>query len=163
MLFLLVCIVKQDRFFARKKQTASGLSCKGFHPLTPTNDMEKTEQPKRSKGRPSKAEQSKNERLTCRFTAQEYAALETKAERVGLKITQLGRELILKGKVTNLFSAEEQTDKKQLIGLSNNLNQIAKNLNYFSKNFNMKEVSKQVLKIDDYLDTIDEILKKYKQ
>lgn len=125
--------------------------------------MEKTEPIKRGKGRPSKAEQSKSERLTSRFTTQEYAALETKAERVGLKITQLGRELILKGKVTNLFSAEEQADKKQLIGLSNNLNQIAKNLNYFAKNFNMKEVNNQVLKIDDYLDTIDEILKKYKQ
>jgi hypothetical protein len=163
MLFLLVCIVKQDRFFARKKQTASGLSCKGFHPLTPTNDMEKTEQPKRSKGRPSKAEQSKSERLTSRFTAQEYEAIATRAERVGLKITQLGRELILKGKVTNLFSAEEQADKKQLIGLSNNLNQIAKNLNYFVKNFNMKEVVNQVDKIDESLDIIDGILRKYKQ
>jgi hypothetical protein len=125
--------------------------------------MEKTEQTKRGKGRPSKAEQSKSERLTCRFTPQEYEALETKAEVVGLRITQLGRELILKGKVTNLFSSEEQADKKQLIGLSNNLNQIAKNLNYFSKNFNMKEVNNQVKKIDEALDTIDEILKKYKQ
>ncbi len=125
--------------------------------------MEKIEQPKRSKGRPSKAERSKNERLTCRFTAQEYADLESKAERVGLKITQLGRELILKGKVTNLFSAEEQADKKQLIGLSNNLNQIAKNLNYFAKNFNMRDVTNQVKKIDEYLDVIDGILKKYKQ
>ncbi len=125
--------------------------------------MKKTEPIKRSKGRPSKAEQSKSERLTCRFTAQEYEALEAKAERVGLKITQLGRELILKGKVTNLFSVEEQADKKQLIGLSNNLNQIAKNLNYFAKNFSMKGVSNQVKKIDEHLDTIDEILKKYKQ
>lgn len=123
--------------------------------------MENTEQIKRKKGRPSKAEQGKSERLTCRFTMNEYQALEQKAAKTGLKITQLGRELILKGKVTNLFSEEEQADKKQLIGLSNNLNQIAKNLNYFSKNFNMKEVSKQVLKIDDYLDGIDEILKKY--
>jgi hypothetical protein len=125
--------------------------------------MEKTEPIKRGKGRPSKAEQSKSERLTSRFTAQEYATLETKAERVGLKITQLGRELILKGKVTNLFSAEEQTDKKQLIGLSNNLNQIAKNLNYFANNFNMKEVVNQVDKIDESLDIIDGILRKYKQ
>lgn len=125
--------------------------------------MENTEQMKRIKGRPSKAERSKSERLTCRFTAQEYADLATKAEVVGLKITQLGRALILNGKVTTLFSTEEQADKKQLIGLSNNLNQIAKNLNYFANHFNMKDVNKQVIQIDNYLDTIDSILKKYKQ
>lgn len=121
------------------------------------------EEPKRKKGRPKKEEQGKSERLTCRFTIKEYQSLEEKASRTGLKITHLGRELILKGKVTNLFSEAEQADKKQLIGLSNNLNQIAKNLNYFAKNFQMKEVNKQVTRIDDYLDSIDEILKKYKQ
>ncbi len=145
---------------AKNKPPAVYLA-KGFTPLTPKTPMKKTTLITRKKGRPSKAEQSKSERLTCRFTAQEYEVLELKAAQTGLKITQLGRAFILKGQVTNLFSAEEQADKKQLIGLSNNLNQIAKNLNYFAKNFNMKEVSTQVLKIDMYLDSIDEILKKY--
>ena len=159
--FVLLCVVSKIGFLRAKNEPQAVFNRR--FPSHFIRLMNPTDQLKRSKGRPSKAEQGKSERLTSRFTAEEYAALTTKAAVAGLKITQLGRELILKGTVTNLFSSEEQADKKQLIGLSNNLNQIAKNLNYFAKHFNMESVSSQVLKIDNYLDSIDAILKKYNQ
>lgn len=123
--------------------------------------MEEQKPKKNSKGRPSKAEKVKNKLLTSRFTEQEYQELELKAQNAGMKITQLGREFILKGHVTNLFTKEEQEELRHLKGVANNLNQLVKNLNYFSKNYNEKEVSNQLTKSEACIDAMYNILKKY--
>lgn len=123
--------------------------------------MEEPKTKKHSKGRPSKAEKVKNKLLTSRFTEQEYQELELKAKRAGMKITQLGREFILKGYVTNLFTKEEQEELRHLKGVANNLNQLVKNLNYFSTNYNEKEVRNQLAKSDVCIDAMYNLLKKY--
>jgi hypothetical protein len=107
-------------------------------------------------GRPSLGETKKTEEVTVFFSKREYEILTRKAAAVNLSLQDYLRELVVKGYVKNIDTPEQQEVKRQLIGLSNNVNQLAK-LAHIN---GMKTMQKQV---DEILDSIDELLKKYKK
>ena len=61
-----------------------------------------------------------------RFTKAEYFIVQQKASKAGMKLTTFIREMALNGKVIAKISEEERQFVRQLIGISNNLNQLAK-------------------------------------
>lgn len=80
---------------------------------------------KHSGGRPKKA--IKREAATgVRFTKAEYFIVKQKAKKAGYKITQYIRVMSVEGQVIARLSPEEKEMIPQLIGMSNNLNQLAK-------------------------------------
>lgn len=118
------------------------------------------EQKKTVGGRPKKNDSERKDcKTNVRFTKYEHEKLCEQAKKANMKLPELIRLLVVKGKVVPKYSEEEKQIIRNVATLNNNLNQIAKNLNYFVKNFNMKEVSKQVVRIDDLLNQIDVFLK----
>ena len=79
-----------------------------------------------SGGRPKQA--VKREVITgVQFTKAEYFLVRHKASKAGLKITLYIREMALNGEVkVTKIDEEERQFVRQLIGMSNNLNQLAK-------------------------------------
>ena len=80
---------------------------------------------KHSGGRPKKTVK----RLAAtgvRFTKAEYFIVKQKAEKAGYRITQYIRVMSIKGQVIARLSPLEKEMIPQLIGMSNNLNQLAK-------------------------------------
>jgi hypothetical protein len=77
------------------------------------------------KGRPTKP--VKRESVTgVRFTKAEYFVIKQKASKSGLGITVYIREMALKGQVTQRMNEEERQFVRQLVGMSKNINQLAK-------------------------------------
>lgn len=107
-------------------------------------------------GRPSLGETKKTEEVTVFFSKREHELLTHKAAAVNLSLQDYLRELVVKGYVKNIDTPEQQEVKRQLIGLSNNVNQLAK-LAHIN---GMKTMQKQV---DALLDELDGLLKKYKK
>lgn len=110
-------------------------------------------------GRPALGNSKRQFYVTASFTKDEYENLVKKAEVANVKLAVLVSKLSIKGKVIPRYTVEEKEIIKGIVALNNNLNQLAKNLNYFVKNYNQKEVNKQVIRIDELLDNIDNILK----
>ncbi len=82
-------------------------------------------QTKQKGGRPRKL--VKKESATgVRFTKPEYFIVKHKAEKAGLKITAYIRQMAINGKVMQRLNEEERQFVRQLVGISNNLNQLTK-------------------------------------
>lgn len=80
--------------------------------------METVQKTKRKSGRPIKTE--KRVRTTgIRFSKNELFIIKGKAEKAGLLLTQYVRKMAINGEIKRRFVS-------QLIGMSNNLNQLAK-------------------------------------
>lgn len=80
---------------------------------------------KKPGGRPKKV--IKREAGTgVRFTKSEYFIVKQKASKAGLKITPYIRTMAIEGQVLARLSVEEKQLLKQLIGMANNVNQMAK-------------------------------------
>lgn len=80
---------------------------------------------KHNGGRPRKA--VKRDIVTgIRFTKLEYYVVKQKAARAGLGISVYVRDMALRGRVIQKINDEERQFVRQLIGMSNNLNQLAK-------------------------------------
>jgi hypothetical protein len=114
-------------------------------------EMKKTQ---KKGGRPTIGSEKLEKVLPCRLTIKEYEKVITDAQKTNFKMSELARQYITKGYVTNLFSEEEQLEKRQLIGVRNNLNQLVK-LAHIGGFFNYK------MEIDRFLNQIDEILERY--
>ncbi len=89
--------------------------------------MQKNE---KHKGRPPK----ETEDLLCksikiRFNIGDYCRLLSRAEEVRIPLATYARELILNGTITAPFSPDELRIMRQISGVANNVNQIAKHLN----------------------------------
>ena len=81
-------------------------------------------------GRPQKsATQKKNYRLTIKMDTQQYYFLKGLALQSGATMTESARDLICKGHVRERLSLEHLNLIRQLSGMANNLNQIAKQAN----------------------------------
>ena len=105
---------------------------------------------KHSGGRPKKA--IKREATTgIRFTKAEYFIVKQKAKKAGYKITQYIRVVSVEGHVIARLSQAEKEMIFQLIGMANNLNQIAKKANQAG-------VLTAMLQFEKYRDEIDRIL-----
>ena len=80
---------------------------------------------KKKGGRPIK-ESPLERKIKVNVTKEELDKFKQLAEKANYKLSPFARELIVNGKITNLFSKEEQNAKIQLIGIANNLNQLLK-------------------------------------
>jgi hypothetical protein len=109
---------------------------------------------KKKAGRPPKTDKLSCS-LRCRLTESENQRLVNDAQKVSISLSELGREYLTKGYVSNLFSEEEQIEKRQLIGIRNNLNQLAKLAH-------TEGFVRQLKAIDALIIEIDEILKRYR-
>ncbi len=76
-------------------------------------------------GRPPKTIK-KDIRTAVRFSRTEYFIVQTKAGKAGIKVSAYIREVAVNATVKPRFSEEERQFVRQLIGISNNLNQLAK-------------------------------------
>ena len=109
---------------------------------------------KKKAGRPEAGQHKLSEVLRIRLTKDESDKLKSDAIAANIKPSEIGRRYVTKGYVVNLFSDEEQLEKRKLIGVSNNLNQLVKLAH-------LGGYKSQAKHLDMLLDEIDEILKKY--
>ena len=106
-------------------------------------------------GRPRKI--IKRESATgVRLTKAEYFAVKQKALKAGMRVTGYIREMALNGNVVARTSEEERHFIRQLIGISNNLNQLAKKAH-------QEGLLTAIMHFEKYRNTIDELLEKLKQ
>ena len=114
--------------------------------------MDTLKENKRKAGRPEKA--IKRERRACiRFSKVEYFVIRQKASKAGLKASAYIRQIAINGEVMRRLNDEERQFVRQLIGMSNNLNQLTKN--------SYKEgMLKTTLYFETYRNEIDALLKK---
>ena len=105
-------------------------------------------------GRPVKA--IKREAATgIRFTKSEYFLVKHKASKAGLRITQYIREMAVEGKVLPRLTPEERDQVRQLVGMANNLNQLAKTAH-------QEGILKAMFYFDKYVKELDGVLRKLK-
>jgi hypothetical protein len=106
-------------------------------------------------GRPKKS--IKRESATgVRFTKAEYFIIKQRAFKAGVRVTTYIREMALDGSVITRTSEEERHFIRQLIGISNNLNQLAKKAH-------QEGLLTATLHFEKYRNIIDELLEQLKQ
>ncbi|MDD4754379.1 plasmid mobilization protein [Proteiniphilum propionicum] len=81
------------------------------------------------RGRPKKEKKKLSVSINLKLTEQDYDSIKEKAEKLGMKPTQYAREMTLKGGIKSRFTLEELDLMRNLAGMSNNLNQVAKQAN----------------------------------
>ena len=105
-------------------------------------------------GRPRKL--VKRETTTgIRFTKVEHFIIEQKAKKAGMHITQYIRQMAIHGIVKTRLSEEDRHFVRQLVGMSNNLNQVAKCCHE-------EGALTAILHFESYRNQIDELLKQLK-
>jgi len=83
-----------------------------------------TERKKRA-GRPTKSVK-KELRATVRFTRPEYFIVTEKAAQAGLTPSAYLRQVAIQGRVMARLTDEDKQDIRTIVGMANNINQIAK-------------------------------------
>ncbi|RZK45111.1 MAG: MobC family plasmid mobilization relaxosome protein [Hymenobacter sp.] len=86
--------------------------------------MNPTEPLKKKGGRPPSA-QKRDQQMTVLLTKLEKLAIQKRAEKAGLNLSDYGRQMVLTGKAQVRLSPEENATLNQVARLGNNLNQIA--------------------------------------
>jgi len=87
--------------------------------------METVRMKNKKGGRPTK--RLKRElRITARFSKLEHYILQQKAGKAGINVSEFLRQAAITAKVTARLTEEERNIIRQLIGMANNLNQMAK-------------------------------------
>ncbi|GEO11153.1 plasmid mobilization protein [Segetibacter aerophilus] len=115
--------------------------------------MEKVRALKRQAGRPVKAIK-KEIRASVRFTKAEYFSIRNKASKAGIKASAYIREIAINGEVKMRFTEEERQFVRQIVGMSNNFNQLTKN--------SYKEgMLTTVFHFEAYRNRLDDLLKKF--
>jgi hypothetical protein len=88
--------------------------------------METVRAKKKPAGRPTKTVK-KEIRTAIRWSKTEHFIIRQKAAKAGLKVSAYLRQIAIEGKVTTRLNEEERQFVRQLIPMSNNLNQLTKN------------------------------------
>src|SRR5688500_9691906 len=115
--------------------------------------MEKEEK-KTFGGRPKKT--VKREKFSgIRFTKSEHFIVKQKASKAGLPLSSYVRQMAIYGNVKSRLDDEERHFVRQLIGMANNLNQVAKSCHE-------EGVLKAMLYFENYRTQMDELLIKLK-
>ena len=114
--------------------------------------MERRRVHKKPAGRPVKATK-KDIRAAVRFSKTEDFIVRQKAAKAGLKVSAYVRQIAIQGQVTNRLSEEERHIVRQLIGMSNNLNQLA-------KNSHQEGMFRTMLYFESFRNQVDALLKK---
>ena len=86
----------------------------------------------------------------------EYFVIKQKALKAGMHLTNYIREMALNGNVTARIGEEERHFTRQLIGISNNLNQLAKKAH-------QEGLLTAMMHFEKYRNIIDELLEQLKQ
>ena len=114
--------------------------------------METVKEKKNKAGRPVKT--IKREIRACiRFSKAEYFVIRNKASRAGVKVSAYLREIAINAEVKMRLNDEERQFVRQLIGMSNNLNQL-------TKNSHKEGMLKTMLHFEEYRAELDLLLKK---
>lgn len=114
--------------------------------------METIKQKNTKGGRPKKT--IRRERTTgIRFTKTEHFIVKEKASKAGLKITVYVRQMAIQGTVKSRMSEEESRFVRQLVGMSNNLNQL-------TKSCHEEGMLKAMMYFEKYRNQIDDLLQK---
>jgi len=87
--------------------------------------METVRMNKKKAGRPAK-EVKKEIRACVRFTRNEYFIIQEKAARAGMKVSAYIRQVGIYAVVHPRLTEEQRQNVRDLVGLSNNFNQLAK-------------------------------------
>ena len=87
--------------------------------------METVRMKKKKGGRPTKA-LKRELRITARFSKLEHYILQQKAGKAGINVSEFIRQAAITAKVSARQTAEERDSTRKLIGMANNLNQMAK-------------------------------------
>lgn len=114
--------------------------------------MEPVRENKKPGGRPAKSIK-KDIRTAIRFSKTEYFIVRQKAAKAGIKVSAYIRQIAIDGMVTNRLSEEERQFVRQLIPMSNNLNQL-------TKNSHQQGMHKLALYFESFRNQIDSLIKK---
>ena len=87
--------------------------------------METVNKKRRKAGRPCKIIK-KEVRACVRFSNHEYFIVKEKAKEAGVNASAYIRQTAIQSKITSRLSEEELQFVRQLVGMSNNMNQVAK-------------------------------------
>ena len=116
--------------------------------------MEETKK-KHSGGRPKK--DVKRQVVTAvRFAKTEYFVVKQKASKAGLGVTVYIRQMALQGQVIAKMNDEERQFVRDLVGMSNNINQLAKKAH-------QEGLLKALLLFETYRDQLDLLLQRMKK
>lgn len=102
----------------------------------------------------NKKENPRLKNLVIRVNDKEHKEIESNAEKLGLSISEYGRQLMLKGAVLSVQKKELSTidlHVRTFIGIANNLNQLTRFANQ----------RKELPEIESLLKDIDKILKEW--
>ena len=116
--------------------------------------METVTERKKKAGRPVKAVK-KEVRACVRFTRPEYFIIREKAGMAGMTTSFYMREVAIRAQVTARLTEEERQFVRQLIGMANNLNQLAKSCH-------QEGALKAMVYFQSYREDLDALLKKLK-
>lgn len=116
--------------------------------------METVRKGKKRAGRPAKVIK-RQIRKTIRFSANEHFIIKEKAAKAGLKLTEFIRQTSIYANIKARLTVEERAIVKALIGMANNLNQIAKACHQHN-------VLQAMYYFQSTIKELDEILKKLK-
>ena len=116
--------------------------------------METVTARKKKAGRPVKAVK-KEIRASVRFTRPEYFIVKEKARKAGMATSTYLRQLAIHAQVTSRLNEEERHFVRQLIGMANNINQIAKSCH-------QEGALKAMIYFQAYRGLLDDLLKKLK-
>jgi hypothetical protein len=116
--------------------------------------METVRVKRKKAGRPAKTVK-KEIRVSVRFTRPEYFTIKEKAAKAGLKPSAYIRQVGIYAIVIPRLTDEERQFARQLIGMANNLNQLAKSCH-------QEGALRAMMYFESYRTQLDEILKKLK-
>ncbi len=118
-------------------------------------DMISEERQTRHKGGRPRTQVSRTV-TSLRLTKAEKYIIKNKAGKAGRCITAYIRQMAIHGKVTARISEEEGQFVRELVGISNNLNQLAKKAN-------TGQYLSAILEFEKYRNIIDELLEKLRK
>jgi Bacterial mobilisation protein (MobC) len=116
--------------------------------------MEPVKKGTKKSGRPKKAV-VRTRTTGIRFSTLEHFIVREKARTAGLNLTTYIRQAAVEAKVQTRLTAEEQLLVRQLVGFSNNINQIARACH-------QEGVLKALLYFENFRIQIDQLLKNLK-
>ncbi len=88
--------------------------------------MQLVREKRRQAGRPAKIIK-KEIRAAVRFSKAEHFIVRQKAAKAGMKVSAYIRQIAINGELLSRLTEEERHFVRQLIGMSNNINQLTKN------------------------------------
>lgn len=116
--------------------------------------METVRTKRKKAGRPAKIVK-KEVRACVRYSKTEYFIIREKAAKAGLNASEYIRQLTINGQVKTRLTEEERQFARQLIGMANNLNQLAKACH-------QEGLLQAMVYFESYRNHLDEILGKLK-